>query len=147
MKRAMIAASVLAGVGAACLAMSFYTNWHRLIWVAVHANYPVVYVVTSARIFRHAEFSDGQWLVFATLASWLAWFVIFRIAFFVLEILKQEAPVVDGSGYGKAMALLTTPAEQPSTRATDWRCPKCGEMVPGNFDSCWSCSSEAPAKA
>jgi hypothetical protein len=23
-----------------------------------------------------------------------------------------------------------------------WKCPRCGEMVPGNFDVCWQCSSD-----
>ena len=27
----------------------------------------------------------------------------------------------------------------------DWKCPKCGETVPGNFSSCWKCETPNPA--
>jgi hypothetical protein len=28
--------------------------------------------------------------------------------------------------------------------ATDWKCPQCGETVPGNFGSCWKCETQKP---
>ncbi len=52
--------------------------------------------------------------------------------------------IVDDELYDNAMALIksaTTPA--PEVRS-DWRCPKCGETVPGHFETCWNCSSELP---
>jgi len=55
--------------------------------------------------------------------------------------------IVDDLRYDEALALLKTPAEPSSADAADWRCPKCGEMVPWNFDVCWNCSSKAPGKA
>jgi hypothetical protein len=52
--------------------------------------------------------------------------------------------ILDDARYEEAMALLGA-AETPSTlQRADWRCPKCGEMVPGNFDTCWNCSSAQP---
>ena len=27
----------------------------------------------------------------------------------------------------------------PGTEASAWKCPQCGEMVPGTFDVCWKC--------
>jgi len=29
--------------------------------------------------------------------------------------------------------------------AADWKCPQCGETVPGNFGSCWKCETQRPA--
>ena len=29
--------------------------------------------------------------------------------------------------------------------APDWKCPQCGETVPGNFGSCWKCEAQRPA--
>ncbi len=52
--------------------------------------------------------------------------------------------IVDDERYEEAMALLGSAAEAPSASRTDWRCPKCGETVPGNFDTCWNCSGDKP---
>src|SRR5262249_29258606 len=49
--------------------------------------------------------------------------------------------IVDDSRYDEAVALLKTSAEPSLVVRADWRCPKCGEIVPGNFDTCWNCSS------
>ncbi len=50
--------------------------------------------------------------------------------------------IVDDARYEEAVALVkddATAAARP-----DWRCPKCGETVPGNFDTCWNCSATMP---
>jgi hypothetical protein len=52
--------------------------------------------------------------------------------------------IVDDSRYAEAMAALKTAAK--SDRA-DWRCPKCGETVPGKFETCWNCSTDESASA
>ncbi len=31
-----------------------------------------------------------------------------------------------------------------SSAGTEWKCAQCGEMVPGNFDSCWKCDALRP---
>ena len=49
--------------------------------------------------------------------------------------------IVDDERYDEAMALLKGPAISGAVPRTEWRCAKCGEMVPGNFDVCWNCSS------
>lgn len=28
----------------------------------------------------------------------------------------------------------------------DWRCPACGEEVPGGFDACWNCGADQAGK-
>src|SRR5215471_10168027 len=48
--------------------------------------------------------------------------------------------VVDDSRYDEAVSLLKTASESPPAVRADWRCPKCGETVPGNFETCWNCS-------
>lgn len=52
--------------------------------------------------------------------------------------------IVDDARYDEAMSLLTNTAEPSLEARADWRCPKCGESIPGNFDTCWNCSSNAP---
>lgn len=49
--------------------------------------------------------------------------------------------VVEDSDYGKAMEILGALQDATPSQAADWRCPKCGEEVPGNFDSCWKCEA------
>jgi hypothetical protein len=50
--------------------------------------------------------------------------------------------VVHDEDYDKAMLLLGEIHHAPPSESPAWRCPKCDEEVPGNFDSCWKC--EAP---
>ena len=52
--------------------------------------------------------------------------------------------ILDDACYDEAMALLGKVAGSISLARADWRCPKCGEIVPGNFDTCWNCSSTPP---
>ena len=53
--------------------------------------------------------------------------------------------IVDDNRYGEAMALLGKGNTPPPLPGTDWPCPKCGEIVPGNFDVCWNCSAARPS--
>ena len=41
--------------------------------------------------------------------------------------------------YDRAMQILSAMQNPPPCEIADWCCPKCGEGVPGNFDSCWKC--------
>ena len=55
--------------------------------------------------------------------------------------------VVDDADYPEAMTLLRRVNEPASAEMGDWKCAGCGETVPGNFDTCWSCQqprNEAP---
>ncbi len=52
--------------------------------------------------------------------------------------------IVDDDRYDEAMALLGKGKIPPPLLRTDWQCPKCGEIVPGNFGTCWNCSSALP---
>src|SRR5678815_3622026 len=51
--------------------------------------------------------------------------------------------IVDDARYDEAIALLNT-APEPLANGEEWSCAKCGEGVPGNFGTCWSCSAERP---
>lgn len=48
---------------------------------------------------------------------------------------------VDEEHYEEAMNLLRPYYEAQRTLApsADWKCPQCGEMVPGAFECCWNC--------
>lgn len=39
------------------------------------------------------------------------------------------------------LVLAEAAGAPPPQRLPDWRCLKCGEMVPGTFDWCWNCST------
>jgi hypothetical protein len=52
--------------------------------------------------------------------------------------------IVDDERYDEAMTLLKGVATPAPPARSDWRCPKCGETVPGNFDKCWNCSTPMP---
>ena len=47
--------------------------------------------------------------------------------------------VVDDADYAEAMTILRSVNEPAATERADWQCAGCGETVPGNFDTCWSC--------
>ena len=49
--------------------------------------------------------------------------------------------VVNDDDYDRAMELLKEIYDAPSSETPDWRCSKCNEEVPGNFDSCWKCGA------
>lgn len=45
--------------------------------------------------------------------------------------------------YFEALALLAaTRREMDTQRGAPWRCAKCGEESPGDFEVCWSCGAE-----
>jgi len=50
--------------------------------------------------------------------------------------------IVDDGRYEEALALLSGRSSEASEARTDWRCPACGESVPGNFETCWNCQSD-----
>ena len=55
--------------------------------------------------------------------------------------------IVDDSRYDEALALLNIGSETSQGDDSEWRCPRCSEIVPGNFENCWSCSGKKPEKA
>ena len=52
--------------------------------------------------------------------------------------------VVNDEDYDEAMRILGEIYYQKPSTATDWRCPKCQEDVPGTFESCWQCETLRP---
>jgi len=61
-------------------------------------------------------------------------------------IFEPALCIIDDSRYEEALALLKMQSETSPDNEAEWRCPKCGEIVPGNFADCWSCSSHKPEK-
>ncbi len=53
--------------------------------------------------------------------------------------------VVHNDDYDRAMQILGEIYYAQPSQTPDWRCPACHAEVPGNFDSCWQCSSPRPA--
>ena len=40
----------------------------------------------------------------------------------------------------RAKGLLDQARQAVSNPGPDWRCERCGELVEGQFDSCWNCA-------
>ena len=56
--------------------------------------------------------------------------------------------IIDDSRYDEAIALINlTGTGVPPVIAADWPCPQCGESVPGNFETCWNCSTKGKESA
>jgi Putative prokaryotic signal transducing protein len=52
--------------------------------------------------------------------------------------------IADDSRYDEAVALLRSATAPDLENRAEWKCPKCGESVPGNFSICWNCASTNP---
>ena len=50
--------------------------------------------------------------------------------------------VLHDKDYPQAMELLRAAREAAPPVSAEWKCPACGETVPGNFTSCWNCEAE-----
>lgn len=48
--------------------------------------------------------------------------------------------VVPGDSYLRAVGVLTRLEE--AEEGEPWRCPRCGEEVPGSFEVCWKCGAD-----
>jgi len=56
--------------------------------------------------------------------------------------------VSDDAQYDRAQALLVAFLRGDLARefqGQNWRCPKCGEQIEGQFTSCWSCGAARTA--
>jgi Putative prokaryotic signal transducing protein len=49
--------------------------------------------------------------------------------------------VLNDDDYPQAMKVLTELRKSDPAPGIDWKCASCGEMVPGNFTSCWNCQA------
>jgi Putative prokaryotic signal transducing protein len=52
--------------------------------------------------------------------------------------------VIDDGDAERAKELLRDVEKAGESNAPDWQCPKCSEMVPGNFSTCWKCEAPKP---
>ena len=52
--------------------------------------------------------------------------------------------VVNDEDYPEALRLLRAARNTPPCTEAEWKCPNCGEMVPGNFAACWNCDAGHP---
>ena len=57
--------------------------------------------------------------------------------------------VTDDAQYERASALLVSFLRGDHARefrGQNWRCPKCGEQLEGQFTECWSCGTRRPSE-
>jgi hypothetical protein len=55
-----------------------------------------------------------------------------------------ELWVVDDEVYPRARKLLDQWLEELTAPQEGWRCAGCGELLEGQFHSCWQCGRERP---
>ena len=58
-----------------------------------------------------------------------------------LRLFDPALCIADDADYPRALELIQAWERnllEPST-GSDWKCPNCGQSVPGNFQECWSC--------
>ena len=61
------------------------------------------------------------------------------------DLMRQPSLcVTDDANAERARELLREFESVGKGDATDWKCPQCGETVPGNFGSCWKCDALRP---
>ena len=53
--------------------------------------------------------------------------------------------VTDDADVERARELLRDVESAGQSDTHDWKCPQCGETVPGNFGTCWKCEGQRPA--
>ena len=53
-----------------------------------------------------------------------------------LWVADEDAP--------RARAVLEAQTAREQAPGPDWRCPACGEELPGQFDVCWNCGGARP---
>lgn len=56
-------------------------------------------------------------------------------------IIAPTLCVVNDEDYNRARDILNSAALPPSQPSVEWQCARCGESVPGNFDTCWNCGA------
>lgn len=55
-----------------------------------------------------------------------------------------ELWVTHDESYEHAMKIISAATSSPDKmNASDWRC-NCGEMIEGQFSSCWNCGNDKP---
>jgi len=52
--------------------------------------------------------------------------------------------VINDEDYSEAMQLIQAAREPAPSAQGEWKCPGCGETVPGNFTECWNCATPLP---
>ena len=52
--------------------------------------------------------------------------------------------VKDDADAARARELLRELTTAGEGDSPDWKCPQCGETVPGNFGTCWKCEAQRP---
>ena len=56
--------------------------------------------------------------------------------------LRQPSLFVNEDADAERARELLRDVQGAETRDTpDWKCPQCGETVPGNFGACWKCET------
>ena len=52
-----------------------------------------------------------------------------------------ELWVLDDADYDRAMARVQELLAEQTEPAPDWTCPRCGEVIEGQFAQCWNCGA------
>jgi hypothetical protein len=154
-------------VGISCphCAVRLRVQQHRLIGASVVVYVAMIVAVWTARSWLPVG-PDG--IPLAAVVSILAAFVLLlsvvsacaprlltlrrlydgESVVYPLELPPDEGPEPTQEDDDRAaLAEVMSAPDQASEPGRAWRCPKCGEENPGNFDACWKCETDRPGAA
>ena len=57
-----------------------------------------------------------------------------------------ELWVVDPSKVEEAQRLVDEALEPADSAQPEWKCPRCKEVIAGQFGECWNCGASCPEK-
>lgn len=103
-------------------------------------------------IFRHHDYTTVGWLKSVLEAEGIPAHVKnYASSVGITEIpipeFYPDLCVLNQEDVARAIEILRPYVEKnpQATALADWTCTQCGESVPGNIGSCWSCGAAAPA--
>ena len=66
------------------------------------------------------------------------------LAFFPVPDFWPTLCVMNEEDFPAAMDVLRDVADEGAAAWPEWKCSRCGEMVPGHFTQCWNCDQKDP---
>lgn len=61
-------------------------------------------------------------------------------------VMTPSLCITNNDDYDRAMSLIADADDAPETKLPDWKCAKCNEEVPGNFQVCWKCGASTASQ-
>jgi len=120
------------------------------VWFVLATKQPVLYSVGLVAVGACGGYGLGRTIHEFTEELWMIGTATEAITVVVSLLVVRSCgyrlvglPAPSGTGSTSLVELPEAEGERaaPESARPDWKCPACGETVPGNFDLCWNCRS------